>query len=62
MRDDRRASNDPARGGVVGGGALPTRRPAYKPSGGGEVSTVMTGKYKLTTSFVRSLFAVTYPS
>ena len=32
MRDDRRASHDPARGGVVGGGALEARRPAYKPS------------------------------
>lgn len=33
MRDDRRASHDPARGGVIGGGALIARRPAYKPSG-----------------------------
>ena len=49
MRDDRRASNDPARGGVVGGGALSARRPAYKQSGidnvgGGEQASAMTGE------------------
>ena len=39
MRDDRRASHDPARGGVVGGGALIARRPAYKPSTAGGENT-----------------------
>ena len=50
MRDDRRASLDPARGGAAGGYALSAKRPAYKPSGGDndrerEAVTAMTGKY-----------------
>lgn len=46
MRDDRRASHDPARGGVVGGGALIARRPAYKAStaGGENTAPVALGK------------------
>ena len=32
MRDDRRASFDPARGGNISGYALSAKRPAYKPS------------------------------
>ena len=34
MRDDRRPSYDPARGGNIGGGALVARRPAHRSSGG----------------------------
>jgi hypothetical protein len=46
MRDDRRASHDPARGGVVGGGALVARRPAYKPSNAGSDNSapIVTGE------------------
>ena len=34
MRDDRRPSHDPARGGIIGGGPLIARRPAHRSSGG----------------------------
>jgi hypothetical protein len=46
MRDDRRASHDPARGGVIGGGALVARRPPYKPSnaGGDNSAPIVTGE------------------
>lgn len=48
MRDDRRASHDPARGGVVGGGALVARRPPYRPSAdkrGDEPAPLISGNY-----------------